>query len=74
VLPIGFLTLAIPLRQTGLVSKIVTVRPRVNRVEAEAISDEGPTSQEAAKFYVSLFPNSRVTNVTTLHEVQSPTR
>jgi predicted 3-demethylubiquinone-9 3-methyltransferase (glyoxalase superfamily) len=30
-------------------------------------------AREAARFYASLFPNSRITNVTTLHEVPTPT-
>ncbi len=28
---------------------------------------------EAAGFYTSIFPNSRITNITTLHEVPTPT-
>ncbi len=30
-------------------------------------------AKEAAKFYTSIFANSRITNVTTIHEVPSPT-
>lgn len=30
-------------------------------------------AHEAAQFYTSIFPNSKITNVTTIHEVPSPT-
>ncbi|MCM2359329.1 MAG: VOC family protein [Geobacteraceae bacterium] len=30
-------------------------------------------AEEAARFYASIFPNSRITNITTIHEVPTPT-
>ncbi len=30
-------------------------------------------AKDATEFYTSLFPNSKITNITTIHEVPSPT-